>query len=153
MSDQNILQQTRRQAPRRSRNDLLGEDFLFPLDDDGSGDFATVTGAQNLQQAIIDIIEDLEGSVIYHEDMGAGTEKGVHRSVSWGTARALANKVQEQIMKFEARVAWIEVKGTPVPAERADEDDAIDLDITFEDITYHHKDNFTYNFVVREKNR
>jgi len=133
---------------RINNDDLLGTDLRFPLQANNRGDLALISGLPNLRQAIIDIIEDHKGEVLFHEKMGVGIAEKLHRPCTDQTAQALAFLIKEQILKYEARVKSIEITGVAKPATSADEQNTILLTVTYTDITYHHEDNFTYPLVL-----
>lgn len=119
--------------------DLLGKDLRFPLQVDANGNLATVSGLENLRQAVMDLLEDFQEEVLYHEDMGVGLPADLHRKGNQNTATRIAHRLKEQILQHEARIVEIEITGT------MDHDNAtVLLDVTYTDITYHHEDNFVY---------
>lgn len=141
-----ILRSTKR--IRIDTDELLGTDLMFPLQANNRGDLATISGLPNLRQAIIDIIEDHKGEVLYHEKMGVGISEKLHRPCTKATANELAFLIKEQILKYEARVKSIDITGEALPATSSDEQNTILLTVTYTDITYHHEDNFTYPLVL-----
>lgn len=120
--------------------DLLGKDLKFPLQVDANGNLATVSGLENLRQAVMDILEDFQEEVLYHEDMGVGLPGDLHRKGNQTVATKIAYRLKEQILQHEARIVEVDATGSVDP-----ENDAIILlDVTYTDITYHHEDNLVY---------
>lgn len=124
---------------RRSKKDeLFGTDWTFPLRPNARGDIATVSGVDNLYQALMDIVEVAVGETIYNEGYGADAMSVLHDSDSEAAGSAimeLANRVVEQVMKHEARIKTI--KSEPVKTE-----DGWALKHTFTTMYYGHEHNY-----------
>ena len=121
-----------------SRIDLYGKDLKFPLQVDANGNLATISGIDNVRQAIIDTIETFQGEALYHEGYGVGLPGGLHRKGQI-LATTYAHRIQDQIMEHEARVKSIDIKGTYDHENRS-----LIFDVTYTLIGYHHEDNFVY---------
>lgn len=132
----------------RKETQILGTDMRFPITVNARGDIDLISGAENLRQAIIDNLETFLTEAIYHEEYGSELIKYVHRNCNQNTATQIAFLAKQNLMKFETRLASIEITGTAVPSDDATEPDVIMLDANYTDITYHNSGNFTYPFVL-----
>jgi phage baseplate assembly protein W len=137
------------QQVSQGKNKLLGTDLLFPIQVNAKGDLALTDGIPNLEQAMQDILEDMQGEVIYNEDMGGDLWKKVHKApCNQVTANEIAAISQEQIMIHEKRAKWCTVVGVPMARTEASEKDKILLTVRYEDIYYSIKENFVYPFLL-----
>lgn len=128
-------------------NDLFGTDWAFPLRANMRGDIATVSGMENLRQALIDHVDTIAGEDIYQENYGAGSPAYLHGPDDESTLFELAKRIENQIMTYEARIKTVEVIPVRVISDTGKAEWS--LNISFETMFYAHRDNFTHP--LREK--
>lgn len=92
----------------RLSNDIIGVDLRFPLQTDGRGRLALISGNDNLAQAIIFWIMANVGEVMYHRSRGIGAVKYVHLLIDKISTMAPA-EIETGLMQWEKRLERVKV--------------------------------------------
>lgn len=123
-----------------AQKDLFGTDWKFPLQPDGQGRLARVSGLENLRQAISNWIMVATGEMLYERDKGIGIRDEIHQSVG-DVIRTLPPKIELGLMKWEKRLKSVTVTATrdSDPANR----NLVYLSIRYLAIGYGVEDNLT----------
>lgn len=129
---------------RLGESELLGTDWEFPMKADGCGRLARISGADNLEQAIIAWLEDSQGEILYEWTKGLGIEKYIFRDLDEVAAQA-PPEIERSLIAWEPRLSRIEVSAVAAPLERT-----VRLYIEYESIAYRIAGNFTYALQMKE---
>lgn len=91
-----------------AKKQLFGTDWKFPLQVDGQGRLARISGEDNLQQAILMWIKVNIGEILYHRQKGIGIRRYVHLLQS-DIAKLAPMEIETGLMKWETRIESVKV--------------------------------------------
>lgn len=115
---------------QQQQDSLFGTDFLFPLMADNRGRLATVSGLNNLKNAIIFWINTTVGELLYYRDKGIGIERFVHGDIDYAMNQAIG-EIERGLMLWEPRI-----KNVKCSAVASRKDNTITFTVTYTPLGY-----------------
>lgn len=88
---------------QQQQNSLFGTDFAFPMMTNNRGQLATISGLDNLQQAIDTWIHTTVGELLYYRERGVGVEKFVHSDIDYAVNQ-IPGEIERGLMLWEPRI-------------------------------------------------
>jgi uncharacterized protein len=96
---------------------FLGTGWSFPIALDGSGEIATVAGAEDVHQAIRIVLGTALGERAMRPDWGAGLEALAFEPLNTATLALARHRVEQALIRYEPRIDVLSV--TAAAPERA----------------------------------
>jgi phage baseplate assembly protein W len=98
-----------------TNNAFLGTGWAFPVTASPSGDLATISASDDIQQSILIILGTTPGERVMRPDFGAGLKTLLFSPLNTTTAALAQYHVQTALVQWEPRIDTITVTVTPQP--------------------------------------
>lgn len=97
-------------APDLTQKGFLGTGWAFPVRvDPATGRFASVSGEDDVREAIRIIVGTTPGERVMRPDFGCGIHEMVFEVIDTGTIARITNLVTQALVRYEPRIELIAV--------------------------------------------